>query len=119
MDLDLQIYEKDNDVELLRKTSIYLRRKESTRPMFSLESPLSGAQHLDSLPEFDLSHAGNFSNTELPIALRKGNRSCVTCHPIQNFVSYNHLSHVLHSFITKLSSEQIPTRVFEALCHPE
>lgn len=80
---------------------------------------LIGAQHLDSLPEFDLSHAGKFSNTELPIALRKGNRSCVTCHPIQNFVSYNHLSHVLHSFISKLSAEQIPTRVSEALCHRE
>lgn len=35
-------------------------------------------------------HPGTSSNLNVPIALHKGTRSCVTHHPIQNFVSYNY-----------------------------
>ena len=46
-------------------------------------------------------------SSDLPIALRKGTRSC-TQHPLDQVVSYSHLSPSLRSFIRALSSVSIP-----------
>jgi hypothetical protein len=54
----------------------------------------------------------------LPIAQRKGVRSC-THHPISDFVSYQHLSPSYHSFVSKLSSVSIPKNLQEALSDPK
>ncbi|CAH9055335.1 unnamed protein product [Cuscuta epithymum] len=54
---------------------------------------------------------------DLPIALRKGTRSCT--HPISSFVSYSQLSSTSCSFIASIDSISIPKSVKEALAHPE
>ena len=54
----------------------------------------------------------------MPIALRKGIRTC-TNHPISRFVSYDRLSPSYHAFVSVLDSIQIPTTIQEALKHPE
>ncbi|KAH9716025.1 protein kinase domain-containing protein [Citrus sinensis] len=55
---------------------------------------------------------------DLPIALRKGIRSC-TQHPLSNFVSYKNLSSSYHTFVSQLSSVDIPKSIQEALKVPE
>ena len=54
---------------------------------------------------------------ELPIALRKGTRTC-TQHPIRNFISYVGLSKPYRAFISRLDNVQIPANIQEALSHP-
>ena len=54
---------------------------------------------------------------DLPIAHRKGIRSC-TSHPISQFVSYDHLSPSFRAFSVSLSSVTVPKSYQEALSHP-
>ncbi|KAL0326609.1 UNVERIFIED_CONTAM: Retrovirus-related Pol polyprotein from transposon RE2 [Sesamum angustifolium] len=63
---------------------------------------------------------GNPSATptdDLPIALRKGKRSC-TAHPLANSLSFQHLSPNYRAFSVSLSSVSIPNTYCEALRHP-
>lgn len=60
----------------------------------------------------------DLSNFDIPIALRKGVRSC-TSHLMSNFVSYSKLSSSLVAFTTKLSSVEISNNVQEALKVPK
>ena len=53
---------------------------------------------------------------DLPVALRKGVRSC-TKHSIKNFLTYSNLSPRYRAFVAELDSVQIPNTVFEALKH--
>ena len=55
---------------------------------------------------------------DLPIALRKGNRSTSNPHPIYNFLSYHRLSPLHHAFVSAVSTISIPKTVKEALSHP-
>ncbi|OIT27950.1 hypothetical protein A4A49_64018, partial [Nicotiana attenuata] len=57
-------------------------------------------------------------NLDLPIALRKGIRTCKSTYFIANFVSYDHLSPASRSLIVSLDSVSIPKTVKEALNHP-
>ena len=57
------------------------------------------------------------SDLDLPIALRKGVRSC-TIHPISNFVSYHRLSSSFSAFTSHLSSIEIPKNVQETFGDP-
>lgn len=52
--------------------------------------------------------------SEIPIALRKGVRSC-TSHPISRFVSYEGLSPSYHAFVSALDNVQVPYSIQEAL----
>ncbi|KAJ9180876.1 hypothetical protein P3X46_009068, partial [Hevea brasiliensis] len=61
-------------------------------------------------------HTDHDSDLDLPIALRKGKRSCT--YPISSFVSYNQLSSCSRCFVTSLDSVPIPNTVGEALSHP-
>ena len=54
------------------------------------------------------------SDLDIPIALRKGNRSC-TGHPISKFVSYDHLNFTFRQFALSVSSEYIPKACEETL----
>jgi transposase InsO family protein len=54
-------------------------------------------------------------STDLPIAKRKGTRSCTTKHPISQFVSTSSLSTSLSCFVSHLSSISIPKTVQVAL----
>ncbi|KAJ9535088.1 hypothetical protein OSB04_un001836 [Centaurea solstitialis] len=55
-------------------------------------------------------------DSNVPIALRKGKRSCT--YPIASVVSYNNLSRSSRSLVSTLDSVPIPTTVGEALTHP-
>ncbi|KAA0040884.1 Beta-galactosidase [Cucumis melo var. makuwa] len=55
---------------------------------------------------------------DLPIALRKGTRSC-TKHPISNYVSYENLSPQFRAFTASLDSTTIPKNIYIALECPE
>ena len=57
------------------------------------------------------------TRTNLPIALQKDTCSS-TAHPISNFVSYDSLHPVFHSFALSLSSESTPKNYQEALLLP-
>ena len=50
---------------------------------------------------------------DVPIALRKGIRSC-TQHPISNYVSYDHLSPAVCTLVINLSGVEIPKNIDEA-----
>lgn len=67
--------------------------------------------HLNSLQSSDL-------NLDLPIAQRKGVRTC-TEHPIAKFVPYHRLSPSFKAFATNLSSITTPTTVQDALANPK
>jgi hypothetical protein len=56
------------------------------------------------------------SDSDVPIALRKGKRSCT--YPIASVVSYDKLSKTSRSFVSTIDSVSIPTTVGEALAHP-
>ena len=58
------------------------------------------------------------SDSDWPIAIRKGTRSTRNSHPIYNFLSYHRLSPTYTSFVFSLSSLTIPSTVHEALDHP-
>jgi len=53
-------------------------------------------------------------DSNIPIALRKGVRSC-TSHPISRFVSYRGLSSSYHALVPAINSVQVPNSIEEAL----
>ena len=55
---------------------------------------------------------------DLPIALRKGNRSTRNPHPIYNCLSYHRLSPSYCTVVSSLSSISVPKNVSEALSDP-
>ena len=55
---------------------------------------------------------------DVPIAIRKGIRSC-TQHPISKFISYSNLSSSFRAFTSSVSSIVIPRSIEEALNVPE
>ncbi|RVX07639.1 Retrovirus-related Pol polyprotein from transposon TNT 1-94 [Vitis vinifera] len=57
-------------------------------------------------------------SADLPIALRKGNRSTRNPHPIYNFLSYHRLSSPYSAFVSAISSVSLPKSTLEALSHP-
>ncbi|KAL0560174.1 hypothetical protein IC582_000571 [Cucumis melo] len=67
--------------------------------------------HTRKLDEYDPS-------LDIPIALRKGTRSC-TKHPICNYVSYDNLSPQFRAFTVSLDSTIIPKDIYTALECPE
>lgn len=59
-------------------------------------------------------HSDATNDLDVPIALRKGVKSC-TQHPISNFFGYSHLSESVQALATKLSSIEIPKFILEAV----
>ena len=66
----------------------------------------------------DTSSFSPINDLDVPIAVRKGVRSC-TQHPISNFVSYSHLSPSYKAFLSKISSIPVPNHVQDALADPK
>ncbi|KAL5840222.1 hypothetical protein ACOSQ4_012830 [Xanthoceras sorbifolium] len=58
------------------------------------------------------------NDLDIPIALRKGVRSC-TQHSIYNFLSYKGLSLTYKAFVSNLQQIQVPNSIHEALKIPE
>ena len=57
------------------------------------------------------------TDLDLPIALRKGTRTC-TRHPIAKYISYDNLSAKYRAFTTKISKLVLPRNIKEALAEP-
>ena len=62
----------------------------------------------------DSSVTTNDDDLDLPIAVRKGVRSCTTRHPIANFISYGNLSPNYRAFVANMSTVEIPKTWQEA-----
>ena len=70
-------------------------------------------------PPLKTSNEKSLSNDlDVPIAIRKGTRSC-TMHHIAKYVSYHRLSPKYRAFTTNLSSVSIPRNIQDALNHTE
>jgi transposase InsO family protein len=100
-------------------SQVYVRRRNQDVPLvppprpveFSLPLPPSASPSADSPPP------QSTSDLDLPIAIRKGKRTC-TEHPISNCVSFDHLSPFFKAFSLSLSSLVVPKSYREALSHP-
>lgn len=92
-----------------------LRKKEPSNPLHCPESVnpegnvqltlSSSSKSSNPAPQIDLNSKSDDSN--LPIAVRKGVRSC-TQHLLSNYVSYENLSPVFCAFTSQLSYMEIP-----------
>ncbi|KAL4562118.1 hypothetical protein LXL04_034312 [Taraxacum kok-saghyz] len=113
-----------NSFEHSRFQQVYSRRKQTqeievdVNPSSCHESdpvldPSSQKRSGESLPSPHF-----FPDLDLPIAVRKGVRSC-TKHPISKFISYSKLSPTYHAFSSSLSSISIPRTIEEAMTNPE
>ena len=96
-----------------RPLQVYHCRHRAAVPLLSAEAladslPLPLAYPTPALPLAD----------NLPIALRKGNRSTSNPHPIYNFLSYHRLSSPYSAFVSTISSVSLPKNTNEALSHP-
>ncbi|TYK24437.1 reverse transcriptase [Cucumis melo var. makuwa] len=86
-------------------------RKDETEVRIETSNDEAEQSHTRKLDEYDPS-------LDIPIALRKGTRSC-TKHPICNYVSYNNLSPQFRAFTSSLDSTIIPKNIYTALECPE
>jgi hypothetical protein len=102
----------------VEELKVYSRRhKAKTIPDATCQTSDPGSSTTPST--FDMNSVVPVVNdTSLPIAQRKGVRSC-THHPVCNFVSYQHLSSPYRSFVSKLSSVSVPRNLQEALSDPK
>ena len=92
---------------------VYHRRHRAAVSLPSAEAPADSLPLPLASPAPALPIADN-----LPIALRKGNRSTSNPHPIYNFLSYHQLSFPYSAFVYTISSVSLPKNTNEALSHP-
>ncbi|KAJ1442200.1 Gag-polypeptide of LTR copia-type [Sesbania bispinosa] len=104
----------------IKELHVYSRKNKSQKPQMEVENCTFPRQNQVSNPssEPENAHTGNTpldsssnliddnSDLDLPIALRKGVRSC-TQHPIGNYVSFEKLSQDYRAFVTNLDSIKI------------
>ena len=96
-----------------RPLQVYHRHHCSVVPLPSTEAPADSLPTPSASPTPALPLADN-----LPIVLRKGNRSTSNPHPIYNFLSYHRLSSPYSTFVSVISSVSLPKNTNEALSHP-
>ncbi|XP_031130067.1 PR domain zinc finger protein 2-like [Ipomoea triloba] len=95
---------------------VYSRRPQPAAPVPALpQAPLPTSVPTP-IPDTTSKSVDPVLNDTLPIAVRKGKRSCT--YPISSFASYAQLSSVSCSFVASLDSVSIPKTVKEALSHP-
>ena len=95
-----------------RPLQVYHRRHRAVVLLPSAEAPA------DSLPIPSASPTPALPLTDnLPIALRKSNRSSSNPHPIYNFLSYHRLSSPYSAFVSTISSVSLPKNTNEALSY--
>lgn len=119
-------------VEEKEADKVYIRDKDRQQVTWMQETtslPLLPSSSPDERPESPTSteSPGNsdssasipcFSDLDVPIANRKGVRSC-TQYPISNHVSYSHLSSSYKAFLSKVSSVSLSTNFQDALSIPK
>ncbi|KAL0551185.1 hypothetical protein IC582_010271 [Cucumis melo] len=86
-------------------------RDDETEVRIETSNDEAEQDHTRKLDEYDPS-------LDIPIALRKGTRSC-TKHPICNYVSYNNLSPQFRAFTESLDSTIISKNIYTTLECPE
>ena len=104
------VYSKDYQAQK-RATVLQHHQESNQRLDHEINNDSSKIPH-SNLPGNSVSNSS--SQLDLPIALRKGVRSC-TKYPLSNFVSYKNVSSPYLSFISQVSSVVIPNNVQEAL----
>ena len=121
--IDVEVQEANNELSSIddkldetpmKELKVYSRcQKSKTTPKAPEQSsePDSG----NSTPILSIP---TINDIDLPIAQCKRVRSC-THHPTSNFLSYQHISPVFRSFLSKLSSMSIPQTFLEALGDPK
>ena len=121
--IDVEVQEANNELSSIddkldetpmKELKVYSRcQKSKTTPKAPEQSsePDSG----NSTPILSIP---TINDIDLPIAQCKRVRSC-THHPTSNFLSYQHISPVFRSFLSKLSSMPIPQTFLEALGDPK
>lgn len=108
--------EDDEPAVVEEKTGkVYIRNKDRQQVTWMQERtflPLLPTSSPDECPKSPGSDSStpipNFSNLDVPIANRKGVRSC-TQHPITNHVSYSNMSSSYKAFLSKVSSVSLLT----------
>ena len=95
-----------------RPLQVYHRRHCVVVPLPFAKAPADSLPIPSASPTPTLPLADN-----LPIALRKGNRSTNNLHPIYNFLSYHRLSSPYSAFVSTISSISLPKNTNEALSH--
>ena len=117
--------------QVVKPLLTYSKRKKTRKEAELLTLPQQ-SQDSNRIPEPRETHQGNilsdptnsedssqeFFDLNLPIAMRKGVRSC-TQHPIGKFVSYDRLSPNFRAFVAALDRTQIPRDIEEALQDPK
>ncbi|CAH9115704.1 unnamed protein product, partial [Cuscuta europaea] len=106
---------KDDEQQISKFFGKVYERKVPNHRIEDIPDPAT-VNKSDSMPEND--KGNNFSDLNLPIALRKEKRSCVK-YPISNYLSYSQLSTSFAAFTSSLSSVSIPLTIQEALSIPE
>ena len=96
-----------------RPLQVYHRRHRFVVPLPSVEAPADSLPIPSASPTPALPLVDN-----LPIALRKGNRSTSNPHLIYIFLSYHRLSSPYSAFVYAISSVSLPKNTNEALSHP-
>ena len=96
-----------------RPLQVYHRRHRFVFSLPSAEAPADSLPIYSAFPTPVLPLADN-----LPIALRKGNRSTSNPHPIYNFLSYHRLSSPYFAYVYAISFVSFPKNTNEALSHP-
>ena len=96
-----------------RPLQVYHRRHRAVVPLPSVEAPADSLPIPSCSPSPALPLANN-----LPIALRKGNRSTSNPHPIYNFLSYHRFSSPYSAFVSTIFFVSLPKNTNEALSHP-
>ena len=86
-----------------RPLQVYHRRHCFVVPLPSAEAPTDSLPIPSTSPSPALPLVDN-----LPIVLRKGNRSTSNLHPIYNFFSYHRLSSPYSTFVSAISSVSLP-----------
>ena len=95
-----------------RPIQVYHCSHRSVVPLPSAEAPVDSLPIPSASPTLALSLVNN-----LPIALRKGNRSTSNPPPIYNFLGYHRLSSPYFAFVSAISSVSLPKNTNEALSH--
>ena len=121
--IDVEVQEANNELSSIddkldetpmKELRVYSRRQKSKN---TTKAPEQSSEP-DSVNSTPILSIPTINDIDLPIAQCKRVRSC-THHPTSNFLSYQHISPVFRSFLSKLSSMSIPQTFLEALGDPK
>ena len=110
------VYSQQRTTEM-KGSSNPLHYLESTNPPSNVlinslphVQPISSSSSKSASLEHESCSNSEVDDSNIPIAIRKGVRSC-TQHPLSKYVSYKNLSPVFRAFTSQLSSMEIPNIV--------